>query len=153
MHAAFPSSASNERFWVVDIGATSHMTSELSHLGSATPFSGTETITTAGDLGLQISNIGSSTLVAPTCSLQLHEVLHMLKVSQNLLSVHKLCQDNNCHFICDASGFWIQDKITGNILLKGLCSADLYPIPFIHPRSHLNFAFPFKIFLLSWTTD
>jgi len=52
------------------------------------------------------------------------------KRSQHLLSVHKLCKDNNCHFICDAFGFGIQDKITGNVLLKGLCRAGLYPIPF-----------------------
>ncbi|CAL2258842.1 unnamed protein product [Prunus armeniaca] len=48
MHANCSPSSSNEQFWVVDTGATTHMTSDLSQLGLAIPFSGNETITTAG---------------------------------------------------------------------------------------------------------
>jgi histone deacetylase 1/2 len=51
-----------------------------------------------------------------------------------------LCKDNHCRFICDDFGFWIQDKITGNVLLKGLCSNGLYPIPFsVSSSSHTPF--------------
>ena len=42
--------------------------------------------------------------------------------------VHRLCKDNNCRFICDAFGFWIQDKIMGSVLLKELYRAGLYHI-------------------------
>ena len=135
MHAAFPPPSPPEQFWVADTGATTHMTSDLAQLNLAAPFSGADTVTTAGGSGLTISNIGSSILDVPHCSLQLKQVLHVPKLSQHLLSVHKLCKDNNCRFICDAFGFWIQDKITGNVLLKGLCRAGLYPIPF-------SFSFP-----------
>ncbi|KAI5343251.1 hypothetical protein L3X38_011127 [Prunus dulcis] len=90
MHASFPSSSPQEQFWVADTGATTHMTSDLSQLSLATPFSGSDTITTAGVSGLSISNIGSSILDVPQCSLQLQ-----------------------------------QDKITGSVLLKGLCRAGL----------------------------
>jgi hypothetical protein len=96
----------------------------------ATPYSGSYTITTTRGSGLSISSIGSSFLDVPQCSLQLKQVLHVLKLSQHLLSVYRLCKDNNCRFFCDAFGFWIQDKITGNVLLKGLCRAGLYLIPF-----------------------
>jgi hypothetical protein len=48
-----------------------------------------------------------------------------------LLSVRRLCKDNNCCFICDAFGFCIQDKLTGRVLLQGLCKVvytlSLYP--------------------------
>ncbi|KAI5346239.1 hypothetical protein L3X38_014118 [Prunus dulcis] len=106
MHANYSPSSSNEQFWVADIGAA-HMTSDLSQLSLATPLSGNETITTAGGSGLSISSVGSSTLNTSQCSLQLTKVLHVLKISQHLLSVHRLCKDNNCIFICDAFGFWI----------------------------------------------
>jgi hypothetical protein len=130
MHANFPSSSPPEQLWLADNGTTTHMTSDLAQLNLATPFSGSDTVTTTGGSGLTISNIGSFILDVHQCSLQLKQVLHVPKLSQHLLSVHKLCKDNNCRFICDDLGFWIQDKFMGNVLLKGLCRAGLYPIPF-----------------------
>ncbi|TQE12567.1 hypothetical protein C1H46_001779 [Malus baccata] len=56
MHANYQPSAPQEQFWVADTGATSHMTSDLSNLNFATPFTGTESITTANGSGLQISH-------------------------------------------------------------------------------------------------
>jgi len=100
MHAAFPPPSPPEQFWVADTGATTHMTSDLAQLNLAAPFSGADTVTTAGGSGLTISNIGSSILDVPHCSLQLKQVLHVPKLSQHLLSVHKLCKDNNCCYIC-----------------------------------------------------
>jgi hypothetical protein len=77
MHANFPSSDSTAQFWVADTGATTHMTSDLTQLSSATPFSGSDTIATADGSGLSISNVGSSILNVPPCSLQLPQVLHV----------------------------------------------------------------------------
>jgi hypothetical protein len=81
MHANFSSSSPHEQFWVADTGATTHMTSDLAQLSLATPFSGSDTITTAGGSCLSISNIGSSILDVPHCSLQLKQVLHVRKLS------------------------------------------------------------------------
>ncbi|CAL2258852.1 unnamed protein product [Prunus armeniaca] len=136
MHANCSPSSSNEQFWVADTGTTTHMTSDLSQLGLAIPFSGNETITTAGGSSLSISSVGSSFLNTPQCSLQLLKVLHVPKISQHLLSVHWLCKDNNCRFTCDAFGFWIQDKLTGSVLLKGRCRAGLYSIPLFPSQPH-----------------
>jgi hypothetical protein len=44
MAATFP--PSHEQFWVADTGATTQMTSALSQLHSATPYSGPNAITT-----------------------------------------------------------------------------------------------------------
>ena len=54
---------------MADTGATTHMTSDLSQLCLATPYSGPDAITTAGGSGLSISSIGSSVLLIPQCSL------------------------------------------------------------------------------------
>jgi hypothetical protein len=143
MHANFPSSDSTAQFWVADTGATTYMTSDLTQLNSPTPFSGSDTIATADGSGLSISNVGSSILNVPQCSLQLPQVLHVPKLSQHLLSVRRLCKDNNCRFICDAFGFCIQDKLTGRVLLQGLCKDGLYPIPLSIPHSRLSQSFSF----------
>jgi len=55
-------------------------------------------------------------------------VLCVPQITQNLLSVHRLCLDNNCRLIFDALCFWIQDKATWRILYKELCNNGLYPI-------------------------
>ncbi|KFL90571.1 polyprotein [Acetobacter malorum] len=130
MHANHQPLAPFEQFWIADIGAASHMTSELANLDLSTPYQGTDTITTASGACLQTSNIGASKLVVPQHSLTLKNVLHVSKLSQHLLSIYQLCKDNGCKFIYDDVSFWVQDKSTGKILLKGLCRAGYYPIPF-----------------------
>ena len=68
-------------------------------------------------------------------SLKLNSVLLVPQLAQNLLSVHRLCLDNNCWLIFYASYFWIQDKATRRILYRGLCSNGLYPIHASSPSS------------------
>ncbi|KAM2627715.1 hypothetical protein TB2_001133 [Malus domestica] len=127
-------SAPPQQFWLTDSGASSHMTADMSNMSLASPYPTNETIQTASGAGLSISHIGSSTLHTPLKSLQLNSVLCVPRLSQNLLSVHQLCLDNNCCLIYDAFCFWIQDKATWKILFQGRCSNGLYPIPL--PVSH-----------------
>ena len=47
----------------------------------------------------------------------------------NLLSVHKLCLQNNAFCYFDAYKFSIQDLPSGKILYKGLNKDGVYPIP------------------------
>ena len=118
-----------QQVWLTDSGATSHMTADLNNLSLATPYPSSEIIQTASGTGLSISHIGSSSISTPIKPLQLSSVLYVPRLTQNLLSVHRLCLDNNCWLIYDAFCFWIQDKVTGRIMFKGLCSDGLYPIP------------------------
>jgi len=120
------------------------MTSDLAQLNLATPFSGLDTIAIVDGSGLSISNVGSSILDVPQCSFKLPQVLHVPKLSQHLLSVHRLCKDNNYRFICDAFGFCIQDKLTGRVLLQGLCRdcvEMVYILPLSIPHSRLSQSF------------
>ena len=55
-------------------------------------------------------------------------MLHVPRIASNLLSVHKLCLDNNCSCYFDAKKFSIQDLPTGRILYKGLSNNGVYPI-------------------------
>jgi len=119
-----------KQFWVADTGATTHMTSELTNLELANPYQGSDAITTTSGAGLKISHVGTSKLHTSTHSFELKNMLHVPKLSQHLLSVYQLCKDNQCRFIYDDVSFWVQDKLTGTILLKGLCRAGYYSIPF-----------------------
>lgn len=117
------------------------MTFELINLNLTTPFLGNGTITTASDACLGISHIGSSKLLVLRYAFELKKVLHVPKLSQHLLYIYRLCKDNKCRFVCDDIWFWIQDKITRRILLKGLCRAGLYPIPFHNPQKLIPTSF------------
>ena len=121
-------SQANSQVWLTDSGSTNHLTADLSNLSLASPYPFNETIQTANGEGLQVFHIGSTMLKTFVHPIKLNSVLYVPKLSHNLLSVHKICLDNNCYLIFDAFCFWIQDKATGRILFRGLCSNGLYPI-------------------------
>ncbi|KAM1411401.1 hypothetical protein COP1_024098 [Malus domestica] len=123
------SSQTSPPFWLADSGASNHMTADIQNLSLASPYPTTELVQTANGEGLTVSHIGSSVIKPSTYPIKLNSVLYVPKLTHNLLSVHKICLDNHCWLIFDASCFWIQDKATGRILHKGLCSNGLYPIP------------------------
>ena len=55
-------STQQQEFWLLDSGATNHMTSDLSNLQMVTPYSSTEKVIGANCEGLDIAHIGSSNL-------------------------------------------------------------------------------------------
>lgn len=81
---AYPSAPSHE-YWLLDSGATNHMTSDLSNLQMATPYPSSDTVTGANGEGLHIANIGKSNLSLPSHSFQLKSLLHVPKLSQHVL--------------------------------------------------------------------
>ncbi|KAM1789190.1 hypothetical protein ACFX11_039377 [Malus domestica] len=141
-------SYSNSQVWLTDSGATNHMTADLSNLSLASPYPTSETIQTANGEGLPVSHIGSTVLPVSKMNsvhlIKLNSVIYVPKLTHNLLSVHRLCLDNNCWLIFDAFCFWIQDKATGRIFYKGKCSNGLYPIPCLSATSHSTRSAPFQ---------
>ena len=121
--------------WLTDTGATNHMTADLSNLTLSTPYPTTDAVHTANGEGLSVSHVGSAIIPTSSKPLLLKSVLCVLKLTQNLLFVHRIYLDNNCYLIFDAFCFWIQDKATGRIMYKGQCSNGLYPMSFASSRS------------------
>ncbi|KAI5353001.1 hypothetical protein L3X38_005893 [Prunus dulcis] len=62
--------------------------------------------------------------------------LSQLSLATPFLGNETITHCGGFRFICDAFGFWIQDKLTGSVLLKGLCRAGLYSIPFFPSQPH-----------------
>lgn len=134
-------SSASSSVWLIDSGATNHMTADLSNLTFSSPYPTIDTIQKANCGGLQVSNIGHSTISTSASTMHLKFVLHVLELAQNLISVHRLCLDNNCRLISDVFYFWIEDKVTERILYKGLCSNGctlFIPCRFQPLTSHLS---------------
>jgi hypothetical protein len=77
---------------------------------------------------IPINNIGNGQLCTKLYNFRLQNLLHSSRISSNLLSVHKLCKDNNCSCYFDSNKFLIQDLPSGKVLYKGLSKNGLYPI-------------------------
>jgi len=84
--------------WYADSGATDHLTSELDKLSVKERYGGNDKVHTANGSGMHIHHVGHSTIPSSSRSLQLRDVLHVPKVTRNLLSVPKFTRDNNVFF-------------------------------------------------------
>ena len=109
LSCCFPDSAP----WIIDSGASDHMTS-FSHLfDTYTPCSGHEKIRIADG---SFSPIAGKGLIKLSSSLTLKSVLHVPKLACNLLSVSKLSKDSNCHLTFFDSHCVFQERNSGRMI-------------------------------------
>ncbi|KAB2617403.1 hypothetical protein D8674_013272 [Pyrus ussuriensis x Pyrus communis] len=119
----------NVATWIMDTEASHHMTSDLASLNQVSPFKGSEQIKIGNGQGLPIKNTGSAIVKTLSHYIVLTNVLHVPSLAVNLMSVKQLCKDNRCLFICDDLNFFVQDKVTREILCKGSRPQELFQIP------------------------
>jgi hypothetical protein len=81
----------------------------------------------ANGAGLSIAHIGHSLLAGS--SINLKNILHILRLSTHLLSVNHLCWDNDIFVEFHHHCFCVKDKSTQKILLHSRSKGGLYPIP------------------------
>ena len=123
-------SASEGECWIVNSGASHHMSPNIHFLDSVVPYNGDKKIIVGNGTGLDVQNIGTMTIPSPPNTLYLRNVLHVPMLIVNLLSVKQLCKDNHSWFICDDLNFFVQDKATWVILYQGKSSSnELFRIP------------------------
>ena len=116
--------------WITDTGCPDHVTPNLANLSlQQQPTSGIKTVTVGNGQELPVTHIGSGELCTSSHNFRLDGILRVPDLASNLLSVHKLCLQNNAFCYFDAYRFSIQDLPTGKILYKGLCKDGVYPIP------------------------
>ncbi|CAM8896855.1 unnamed protein product [Rhodiola kirilowii] len=118
--------------WVIDSGATDHMTGNPALFSSFSSHHSHPPVSLAD--GTQSPVVGSGT-VNPTSSLSLTSVLSLPKLSFNLMSVSRLTRSLNCcaTFFPDHCVF--QDLSTKKIIGKGRQSAGLYILDSQLPKS------------------
>lgn len=116
--------------WYFDTGAADHVSFDLRKLSISNEYTGTETLQVGNGNHLLISHIGS-------CSLQhlrLPNVLIVPKLIKHLISVYKLCRDNNVMMefwpnLCSIKTF------QGQTILQGDVNYGLYRMPISAPAT------------------
>ena len=114
--------------WLIDSGATSHITNDISNINSPTPYTGEDKVYIGDGKGLSISHVGSSTFRTPTTAFKLNNVLHVPHMKHNLLSAFQFLRDNYCSLTLDSDGSVVKDRSTGKMLLRGSVKDGFYPL-------------------------
>ncbi|CAA7053046.1 unnamed protein product [Microthlaspi erraticum] len=87
--------AYNPNNWVLDTGATHHLTSDLDNLSLHQPYTGADEVTLADGSSIAISHTGSTILPTPSRPLALNDILCVPNVHKKLVSVYRMCNTNN----------------------------------------------------------
>ncbi|XP_010474105.1 PREDICTED: uncharacterized protein LOC104753571 [Camelina sativa] len=103
----------NRANWVMDSGATHHLTSDLSNLSLHQLYSGGEEVQIADGTGLKITHTGSALLPTPSSSLALKDVLYVPDLCTNLISVYCLCNAHKVFVEFYPAYFQVRDLSTG----------------------------------------
>ena len=103
--------------WVIDSGASKHVTGISSLFKAYTPHAHSETIQTADGTSQPIHGVGS---VECTPSLCISSVLHVPSFPVNLLSVSSLVDQFKCTVIFDENLCIFQEKRTGRVIGTGV---------------------------------
>ena len=123
-----------------DSKATHHITHDLANLNvCANEYQGSYQIRVGNGKILPIKHIGTSQLSAPNSSFRLHNVLHVLDISNNLISVHKFTNDTRTLMEFHPSLCRVKNLATGRLLLHRPSKHGLYPFP---PFSTTSAPFP-----------
>ncbi|KAK8935456.1 hypothetical protein KSP39_PZI013609 [Platanthera zijinensis] len=107
--------------WILDSGATHHITLLLPSRFSDAPHP--TSITVANGAIVPVSGC-ADLLIYP--SISLHFALYVPASPFNLLSVGRLTHDMNCYITFTSSGFLIQDRLTQITIVRGRLQNGLY---------------------------
>ncbi|KAL8144971.1 hypothetical protein AgCh_003257 [Apium graveolens] len=115
--------SNNSLDWIVDSGASNHMTPCLSLLSNTSSFAQSHSINLPTGDSVVISHTGS-VVVMPGITLK--NVLCVPTFKHNLLSVQKLVQDNNCEVNFSPTQCIITDKTSKQVVGIAKVSNGLY---------------------------
>ena len=118
--------------WILDSGASNHMTNSLKGLKNLRKYCGTSKIQTANGSILPIVAIGDKP--------PLKDVFVSPKLAVNLASVGQLV-DNDCKVHFSKQGCIVQDLMTGQLIAKGPKHGRLFLLQSVVPRSLVSFPF------------
>ncbi|KAI4343035.1 hypothetical protein MLD38_027583 [Melastoma candidum] len=113
----------------MDSGATHHGTPGLNDFTTLSPYHGKSSVVIGNGQRLYIAHIGHTSVAADSFPLRLKHVLHTPHLSQRLVSVSKVCHDNDVSVEFNSIGFFVKNKKTSQVLLQGQTHQGLYKLP------------------------
>ncbi|KAG9454283.1 hypothetical protein H6P81_007187 [Aristolochia fimbriata] len=135
------SAHSGKSSWIIDFGASSHMSSDLSLFisTSSSASSSFSPICTADGSQLFVSSVGS---ICTPSGIRLSDVLYVPKLSLNLISGGQLC-DLGFHVLFTSFGCQVQDPTSVKVLGTGRKVGKLFEIEALDtlPNPHLRYSF------------
>ncbi|KAF7835228.1 Retrovirus-related Pol polyprotein from transposon TNT 1-94 [Senna tora] len=111
------------RYWIVDSGASDHMTGDSGMFSSWYPYTQNYKVRIADGSLADVTGIGEVSL---SDSITLKSVLFVPKLKCNLLSVAKLAHDSNCKAEFAHSSCSFQDVDSGKMIGNARVREDLY---------------------------
>jgi hypothetical protein len=112
--------------WILDSGASNHMTNSFGGLSNIRKYCGSSHIQTANGDALPIVAVGD---IPP-----LKDIFVSPKLAVNLASVGQF-EDNNCDAYFSKHGCIVQDQMSGQLIAKGPKHGRLFFIQFHVPRT------------------
>jgi hypothetical protein len=113
--------------WVMDSGATSHMTNDEGNILFSAPLSRPHVVTVGNGTSVPISSSGHTSFQSPSGHVfHLKRVLLVPRLVCNLLSIRQFTRDNFCYVEFDAHGFSVKDLKTRRVILRCNSEGDLY---------------------------
>lgn len=115
--------------WLLDSGATHHMTSDLNNLAMHQPYNGDDTVLIGDGSGLSITHTGSLSLPSSSRNLTLNHVLCVPNIQKNLISIYRLCNADKVSVKFFPAHFHVKDLSSGVPLIQGKTKDELYEWP------------------------
>ena len=122
--------------WIVDSGATDHMTGNSQFFLSYSPSSGQQKVQMAN---VNFSTVAGKGTVRLSPALLLKDVLHVPKLTYNLISVCKLTTDLPCGVNFSKTACVFQDLRTGKRIGSARSSNGLYYLSVSSPTNNVSF--------------
>lgn len=113
--------------WIMDSGASSHMSSTDGILISRSP-SLHSSITVGNGTTIPVTSRGHTVLPTASSNFTLKDVLVVPSIIRNLICIRQFTRDNHCSIEFDALGFSIKDLQTRCVILRCNSNGDLYTI-------------------------
>ncbi|KAE8680725.1 hypothetical protein F3Y22_tig00111372pilonHSYRG00235 [Hibiscus syriacus] len=136
--------------WLLDSGASHHVTADLGNLLLHAPYEGPDDIEIDDGTGLHISKTGSTSIKTPSHTFQLHDVLFVPTMKRNLIFISQFCKTSNTSIEFLPSSFPVNDLLTGATLLEGQPKGGVYELPISHLTSRPSVFTSTKVSSCAW---
>jgi hypothetical protein len=94
-------------------------------------YGGSDQIRVGNGTGLSIKHIGTVQISTPSLKFHLNNVFHVPQITKNIPYVHQFTKATKTYFEFHPYHFFVKDRATGKLLLRGQNNHRLYTIPFI----------------------
>lgn len=115
--------------WLLDSGATHHIISDLNNMSLHQPYQWGDNVHIADGTIFPITHTGLSALSTLTRNLALQNILCVLNIDKNLISVYRLCNTKGVSVELFPASFQVKDLSTEVPLLQGKTRNELYEWP------------------------